>query len=227
MVCLAGAAGGLCGCVTAHECAVSVQPRDYKADQDLDNCILLTVVTRGVEESGHWWIVQDEPAGPAVPQEVRVAKSHFGEPVRQEGYLVGLIGPYAKSARTGYEYWLFHEDFEPEDFLDLRLERAYEDKKPLTIAMEHVQPGNEYSDEKVLDGARRVVELADFLPRESPVTARLVRLLAAQTQAVRKHSPKKEERQKAEELLAALAKLQAALPVEAPASPKLEPVSLE
>jgi hypothetical protein len=88
-----------------------------------------------------------------------------------------------------------------DDFQDIHIERSYENHEPLQVSLAAVSPGNKYSDEKVLDGARKFAEVQQLLPSDDPDVERLRKLLARQVQDVRRLSRDPRHRKDAENLL--------------------------
>lgn len=194
------------GCVTAHEGTVSLKIIKFPGGEAIKDSFLLTVHSETLESKGRWWLFEEEGGGNMIPHAATVKRINTGDKLHQQGHMVTTIGPYAKSTIHGWEYWVFHKGYQPDDFLDIHFDRAYEDDKPLQVSLAEISPGNEYSDEKVLDGARKFCEVLDFLPNHDPDAQLLKKLVSAQLRAVNRHSPKPRNRQDAGELLQELEK---------------------
>jgi len=209
------------GCFTAHQADVKLDIRNHRDNQPVEDCLLLAVRMESMERKGYWWVAQEEAAGPMVPRQAEVVTIRNGENLHQRGQVVTTIGPYATGYAIGYEYWLFRNGYQPDDFMDMHVERAYEDKRPLELRLLVEDPGSVLSDEKTLDGARRFVEVAEFLPADDAQCSRLLALLTRQVQAVMKNSYKPKFRDQAKELLQPLATLRKRFPFEDSALPPL------
>lgn len=191
----------LAGCVTAHEGTVTMKIIEFPGSKPVDNALLLTVHCQSVESPGRWWVFQDEEGGTMMPQSATVRHISTGEKLHQKGHVIGLMGPYTKGKIHSWEYWVFCEGRQGDDFLDIHFERSYEDDKPLQVSLAKVSPGNKYSDEKVLDGARKFAEVQELLPNDDPDVERLRKLLTKQLQAIQRQARDPRHRKDAKNLL--------------------------
>ncbi|MCK5114630.1 MAG: hypothetical protein KAR11_07710 [Phycisphaerae bacterium] len=176
------------GCITAHEATVELQVIDFSEGGKLDGCFFLAVESRSVDKVGSWWIVGQDKTAPMIPRKVTLRKIDSGEKIHQSGQVVVLVGPYVKDHAIGYDYWIFHSDYQPANFQDIRLERDYAAGKPVKISMEREIPGDEYSDDKVLDGARKLLEIKDFLSPTDSTARELFQQVRSQVAQIRRHS---------------------------------------
>jgi len=110
------------GCVTAHEATVEFRPVDFHKGDKLDGCFLLIIESRSTEKVGSWWIVGEKSVGLMVPRNVNIRKIDSGGKIHQAGKVVVLVGPYVKDYAVGYDYWVYHSAYQPENFQDMRLE---------------------------------------------------------------------------------------------------------
>ena len=194
------------GCVTAHEAETKLLIRDNTNNRVLEDCLLLTIRMESLEKQGHWWVVQEESGGHMIPQEVTLTTIHSGNKLFQKGKVIMPIGPYVRGHVLGVEYWLYRPGYQPDDFLDEHIERTYEDKIPLEINMLPEDSGGSISDEKVLDGARRALEVANFLSPDNVDGTRLFQLLIEQVRRVKEKSYKDKFRRQARDMLPKLQK---------------------
>jgi hypothetical protein len=209
-LCLIGLAVN--GCVTAHEAQAKIEILDNANHHKIDDCILLTIRMESDESQGHWWVVQEETSGHMIPTEARVETISTGGVIDQKGKVMVTAGPYVKGRVMGVEYWLYRPGYQPDDFLSDHVERAYEDKTPLDIHLLPEDAGSSLSDEKVLDGARRVLEIQNFLEPCNPDVTRLVSLLIEQVQHVKDHSYKPKWQKQSREMLPKLREMLARFP---------------
>lgn len=189
------------GCVTAHEATTRVDIFDNTTRKKIEDCILLTIRMESSESHGHWWVAQEEKAGHMFPTQARVRTFSTGDEIDQKGKVMVTIGPYVKGHTLGVEYWLFRPGYQPDDFLSDHVERAYENKTPLDIDLLPEDAGSSLSDEKVLDGARRVLEVQNFLEPCNPDVTRLLTLLIEQVQHVQDNAYKPKWQKQSKEML--------------------------
>ncbi|MBS3820209.1 MAG: hypothetical protein GVY16_02680 [Planctomycetes bacterium] len=200
------------GCVTAHEGSVNVRGVDHLDQREMPDLLVLTIASRSVEPSGHWWIAEREAGAALVPRSADVLLLRPDETLHQEGTNVALFGPYAYGRTGSWEYWVFRPGYDPQRFYDAHFEHAYKREKPLTVTLSRFTPGSAYSDEKVLDAARRVASVGDMLPANDPPTGAMLRMLSRQLRRVRDATWTMEERDEADNLLTAIARLQERCP---------------
>ncbi len=217
------------GCVTAHEVDVKLKIRDHIDNQDVEDCLLLSIYSESLDSEGYWWVAEEESAGRMIPRLVTVRRINSGETIHQKGKVVMLLGPYVRGHTVGWEYWLLHGGFQPDDFLDAHLERAYEQEKPLTIHLLKEKSGKLSSDENVLDAARRIEAVGDLLPPDNSLTVAVLKLVIEQLRRVKMRSLVSKDVDAAAELLKKLRerlnKFPADLLQEAPAPPPAPPSS--
>ncbi|MBN1942454.1 MAG: hypothetical protein JW849_04080 [Phycisphaerae bacterium] len=194
------------GCVTAHEAQAQLEILDNTNKHKLEDCLLLTIRTESLESQGYWWVAQEEQAGHMVPREVRLDAVSSGDMIDQKGKVMVTIGPYVRGQTMGVEYWLFRPGYQPDDFRNEMIERAYEDHAPLDIHLLPEDAGSSLSDEQVLDGARRVLDVVELLDPNNPEGTRLLTLLIEQVRHVEKNAYKPKWRRHAAELLPKLRK---------------------
>jgi len=192
------------GCVTAHQADVKIILHDHAAAKDLNDALLLTIRGEAPQPEGHWWVVEDEEHERITPCRAEVRVINTGDTIHQEGQVVALLGPYVYCKPLGWEYWVFRDSYQPTDFLDYRLERRYKLGKPVKLLMLKELPSRADSDEKVLDGARKLIEVAELLNDDEP-TNRLIRLVTRQVRSVQKVSFRSRHKQAAGDLLNQLA----------------------
>lgn len=197
------------GCVTANQCDVALEITAFGEDEPINDCTLLSIKRKGVDADGYWWVVEREKRSPGIAVSATVQRFDSGDRISQEGQMLYLIGPYVRGQMISYEYWLFRRGYQPESFMDTRLEMAKKRKKPASVSLEKIDYEDEYFNEHVLDGARTVAALSDILPRESESTRRLVLLALHQVRMVRTKTIEPRTREDAAELME---KLQAFLP---------------
>ncbi len=194
------------GCVTDHEGTVSLKIIEFPDGEPIKDSLLLTIHSQGLESQGRIWVFEEEEAGPMMPLDANVKRVNTGDELHQAGYRVTTIGPYARAIPQGWEYWVFHEDYQPDEFLDMHFDRAYAGKKPLQVSLPKALPGNSYSDEKMLDGARKFCDVIDFLPSQDPDAQRLFKLVEAQLRTVKRLGRNPRDRQQASDLLEVIEK---------------------
>lgn len=194
------------GCVTAHEAHVKIDVLDNTTRRQIDDCLLLAIRMESLEKQGRWWVAQDEEGGHMIPRDVQLTTVNSGEMLDQAGKVMVTIGPYVHGHTMGVEYWLFRPGYQPDDFLSDHVERAYENKTTLNVNLLREDSGSSISDEKVLDGARRVLEIVDFLEPDSPDATRLLTLMIEQVRQVEKNSYKPKWQKQSKELLPKLQK---------------------
>lgn len=198
LACLALQTGG---CVTDHEGTAVLKIVEFPGGKPVKDSLLLTIRSKGLESQSRLWIFEDEDVGQMIPRSATVTRINTGDKLHQEGNMVTTLGPYARSKPHGWEYWVFHEDYQPEDFMDIHFDRACENKKPLQISLPKATLGNAYSDEKMLDGARKFCGIIDFLPSQDPDAQRLFKLVARQLSEVKRMGRTPRDRKEASELL--------------------------
>ncbi|MBN1554972.1 MAG: hypothetical protein JXA11_09515 [Phycisphaerae bacterium] len=195
------AAAGVGGCVTAHEARTKLEILDNANHRIVNDCILLTIRMESLETQGHWFVAQEEKAGHMLPVEASICTMNSGDMLDQEGKIIVTVGPYARGKTLGVEYWLFRPGYQPDDFLNEHVERAYEDKTDLDLHLLREDPGSSISDEKVLDGARRVLDMLEFLDPNDPNGTRLVTLLIEQVENVKEHAYKPKWQKQSRDML--------------------------
>lgn len=203
---LALSAASLGGCVTAHEAQTTLEILDNTTRRPIDDCLLLTIRLESIEPQGYWWVAQEEQAGHMVPREASLSAVNSGDVLEQKGKVVVTIGPYVRGRSLGVEYWLFRPGYQPDDFRNDHVESAHESRTPLAIRLLPEDAGSTISDEKILDGARRVLEILDFLDANNPEGTRLLTLLIEQVRRVREESYNPKWQKQSRELLPRLEK---------------------
>jgi hypothetical protein len=190
------------GCVTAGEAKVSLSMIDADSNRSVRHpAVLMKIYREGVEKQGAWWVVEEgESRGRLVARRAGMSRVENDAEIQQEGKVVALIGPYMYAEGFGWEYWLFTKGYQPENFHDRHLQRAYEQGKPLEIRLLPLNPGDEYSDEHVLDGARRLLDVAELIYEDNLLQGVLNELIE-EVKKVRRFSIKPRHREDAGALL--------------------------
>ena len=209
------------GCVTANNLDVPVEIKHFGKDKHLDECLLLCVDIKGIKKDGYWWVAQKEKRSAGIPVRASVKIIDSGDHIFQEGHNVWLIGPYVRGRMTSYEYWAFKKGYQPENFMDLKLDRARKLEKPASVSLEETNYTDDYSNEHVLDGARAVTELANagLLLTKNETTRKLIKLTISQAEKVQKNSLELRRRKEAESLLKILKKI---IPAKSPGPVPIE-----
>ena len=189
------------GCVTAHEVDVKLEIRGHPGVGDIEDCLLLAIYSESLDAKGYWWVAEEESAGTMIPRRVIVRQISSGETIHQGGKVVALLGPYVRSYMIGWEYWLLHDGFQPDDFLDMHLERAYELEKPLSILLLPEKPGERSSNENVFAAARRIEVVGNFLTPDSALNAAVLKLIIKQLRHVESRSLRSKDIETAAELI--------------------------
>ncbi len=203
---LAGLAFQASGCVTAHEGSAVLRIVEFPGNKPVEGSLLLTVRSASRERSGHWWVAEEDSGGGLEPHSASVRPVTTGTKLHQEGHIVMTLGPYVRSRAHGWEYWVFHKNYQPDDFLDMHLDRAHLQKKQLKVSLQKILPGHKFSDEKVLDGARIFCRAIDLLPATDPDASRLAELTLKQVREVMKTGRDPRDRSQAKELFMELKK---------------------
>lgn len=206
------------GCVTRQEGTAEVRCVDFTTRKPVDDGFLVVIESTTAEKQGYYWVIQDAPAGYLVPRSTKtLALDAGGTKVHQPGHVLFTAGPYTRGTLHNWEYWIFRKGYLPERFTGATLIRAYEDETPLIVGLEREQPGEPYSDEHVLDGARRLQDVLDLLPEGDPNAGAAVRIAVTQLRGVKDRTFRPRFRKDAESILNDLAPAR----VRFPASPRL------
>lgn len=207
---------GMGGCVTDNEYNFNLDIRDNAANQPVSDCLLLIIGSESLDSEGYWWVVQDDSSGGGgmIPRQARVDVFESGQRIHQPGHVVMLLGPYVRGTVHGWEYWVFRPGYQPDEFTDIRVKRAQQRGSNVEIRLLREKPGQPDSDEEILDAARRLNDVLDFLPADDPLVGRLLKYMIERTRAVKLLSIRKRDIEAAEELLPQMQKRLDAFPPE-------------
>jgi hypothetical protein len=207
-ICLFAMVAALSGCVTAHECSTRLDVRDRVDNRQMPDAYILKVVSRSPEKQGHWWLAERDSHAAMTPTNVQVLLLPAETPLHQEGTNLALLGPYAYGPSASWEYWVVRPGYDPQRFYDAHLERAYKQGRALEVSLSRRTPGSKYSDEKVIDAARRIASIGDLLPADEPAVGGMLHVIARQLRDVRENSWKPADRDEADDMLTAISSLQ-------------------
>lgn len=199
------------GCVTAHDARAVVDI--HNADGDgLDDVLLLRIQSQSPDSEGYWWVAQREPAAAMVPRSAQVERRDSGVFLHQPGHVIMLLGPYTKGPIEQWEYWVWKDGYCPSEFLGRHLELARDEQRPLRCILVGNQPGRKNSDEEVLDGARRLAEILDWLDLRNDTVGQLLALALRDVKAVAEASTDPDTRAEARRIAEALGDIPLAIP---------------
>jgi len=195
------------GCVTVNQAEAPLKITEFGKTTAFKECYLLTFTRRSPESGGHWWMSGKERRPPGVTVSATVRMVDSGEVVYQPGYLMYLIGPYARSKAETYDYWVFKEGYLPENLEDRDIQYAMRNNKPAPASMEKFVPREDYSARHALDGGWLLVNNAGFLAMDDELTRKVVTLVLGQVKEVRDRAVKPRRAEDARKIIGTLEKM--------------------
>ena len=172
------------GCVSDHSGSVELEAVDFSTKKPVKKCFLLTIQRKPMSAEGTWWKFEQTVYGPMVTCFADLCSVSPGYVIHQSGGVTPFWSSWGtQSGRKTWEYWVFAKGYRPEHFYDDNLMFAYENKQKIKPTLSAARYGKNFSDEDILDGARKFLDCGSML-ETTKESGSLNQLLYAQVSRV-------------------------------------------